>query len=276
MPPELPASALYASPALGRLWKKVHLARSPFVIRSGVRRLYIHPAPVLRKLLSGKAYHWIALGCADGLKESLLSRKIPAPTSFHAADTNPTLARMATLRLRAPVKSWSRIDLTSQRLPSSISHLPRPWLVTLFGVLPNLDALPLLQSLHRSMKPGDLLLFSANLAPGWSGFAGARQILPQYDNGPTRVWLEAAVHRYRPSLPAGKLVFGVFPDPHQKSLARIESRWLAKNKNWIVFASRRPTSSQVEAWVRTTQLRKLACYLDPLGEEGVWLVTRKA
>ena len=274
MPPELPASALYASPALGRLWKKVHLACSPFVIRSGVRRLYMHPAPVLRKLLSGKAYHWIALGCADGLKESLLSRKIPAPTSFHAADTNPTLARMAALRLRAPVKSWSRIDLTSQRLPSSISHLPRPWLVTLFGVLPNLDALPLLQSLHRSIKPGDLLLFSANLAPGKSGLAGARKVLPQYDNPLTRRWLATAALRYRPRLPKGHLEFGVFPDPRQNSLARIEARWISGRRRIVVFSSRRPTPTQVESWVRKVHLRILGRFIEPHREEGIWLVTR--
>jgi len=275
MPPELPASALYASPALGRLWKKVHLACSPFILRRSVRKLYERPAPLLRRMVTGKPYDWIALGCADGQKEFLLGKKLPPPARFHAADANLTLARRAAVRMKGIRKSHGRIDL-NVRLPSVPAPLSQPRLFTLFGVLPNLSPLPLLRRISRKMAKDDLLLFSANLAPGRSGFAGARQILPQYDNGLTRVWLEAAVHRYRPSLPAGKLVFGVFPDPHQKSLARIESRWLANNKNWIVFASRRPTSSQVEAWVRTTQLRKLACYLDPLGEEGVWLVTRKA
>ena len=33
MSPELPASALYSHPSLARLWKKVHLACSPFILR---------------------------------------------------------------------------------------------------------------------------------------------------------------------------------------------------------------------------------------------------
>jgi hypothetical protein len=59
-------------------------------------------------------------------------------------------------------------------------------------------------------------------------------------------------------------------------LARIEARWMSRRKIHTVFSSRRPTSSQVEAWIRTARLRKVARYLDPLGEEGVWLVARKA
>jgi hypothetical protein len=59
-------------------------------------------------------------------------------------------------------------------------------------------------------------------------------------------------------------------------LARIEARWISRRKIVTVFSSRRPTTSQVEAWIRTAQLRKVARYLDPLGEEGVWLVARKA
>jgi len=70
--------------------------------------------------------------------------------------------------------------------------------------------------------------------------------------------------------------FGIFPDPRQKSLARIEARWIGAKKTLTVFSSRRPTSSQVEAWIRAAPMQKVACYLDPLGEEGVWLVARRA
>ena len=126
------------------------------------------------------------------------------------------------------------------------------------------------------MQPGDLLLFSANLAPGKSGFAGARKVLSQYDNPPTRNWLEEAVRRTRSRLPQGRIHFGVFPDPRQKSLARIEARWISRKKPVIVFSSRRPTVFQVEAWLRPVGLTLVARFLDPRGEEGVWLVRKKA
>ena len=122
------------------------------------------------------------------------------------------------------------------------------------------------------MKKDDLLLFSANLAPGQSSHTGALRILPQYDNRPTRNWLEAAILRYRPKQPKGHLEFGVFSDPKQKTLARIEARWISPRKIHTVFSSRRPTSSQVEAWIRSAHMRKLERYLDSLGEEGLWLV----
>ena len=271
MLPELPATALYSHPSLGRLWKKVHLACSPFRKRPAIRRLYQRPASLLRKKTPSR-YSLIALGCAEGAKESLLLQKLPKPAFLLAADTNLSLARRAARRLPGKHKISCRVDLTAH-LPPSISVLPGPRLFTLFGVLPNLDPLPLLRRLARRMKRGDRLLFSANLAPGNSGFRGARRVLSQYDNLPTRSWLEAAVHRYRPSLPSGGIEFGVYSDPNQNSLARIEARWRAGNKAWIVFSSRRPTVRQVESWINRARLKKIARFLDPRGEEGVWLVS---
>ena len=276
--PELPASALYSSPSLGQLWKKVHLACSPFLRRPAVRRLYQKPASQLRKQLKD-SYSLIALGCADGIKDSLLLKKLPKPAFLLAADTNLSLARRAALRLPAHHKRSCKIDLLKplppfQLPPSTIPTTRHPRLVTLFGVLPNLDPLPLLQRLARRMKPDDFLLFSANLAPGKSGFAGARKVLSQYDNPPTRHWLDAAVKSYRPKLPKGRLEFSVHPDPRQKSLARIEARWISSKEPVIVFSSRRPTVTQVEAWIRRARLKKLARFLDPRAEEGIWLVAR--
>ena len=274
MPTELPASALYSHPSLGRLWKKVHLSCSPFLHRAELQRLHCLPSTRIRKHFGRQSYSLLALGCADGTKESLLLKKLPKPTSLLALDTNLSLARRAALRLPAFHKSARRGDLTSSlSLQFLLSQLrPHPTLITLFGVLPNLNPLPLLRSIRRLMKKDDLLLFSANLAPGQSSHTGALRILPQYDNRPTRNWLEAAILRYRPKLPKGHLEFGVFPDSKQKTLARIEARWISLRKIHTVFSSRRPTSSQVEAWIRSAHMRKLERYLDSLGEEGLWLV----
>ena len=206
---------------------------------------------------------------------------MPKPVCLIAADTNLTLARHAARRLPAKQKAFLKIDLNSTFQISSCLHVLvhvhescHPRLFTLFGVLPNLNPLPLLRRVAKTMRPGDLLLFSANLAPSKSGFAGARKILHQYDNPPTRRWLEAAVKSYRPKLPTGRLHFSVHPDPKQKSLARIEARWVTTGKTVTIFSSRRPTTAQVETWIRFARLKKIACFLDPRGEEGVWLVAR--
>ena len=280
---QLPASALYAPPSLARLWKEVHLNYSPFYQRPALRRLYTQPATVLRALLRHAPYNFIALGCAEGLKESLLLRKLPKPTLLLTADTCLSMAKIAARKLPAYAKIARQIDLTS---PSSISRILTPpsprskskapspaRLITLFGVLPNLDPLPLLRRLARAMKRGDLLLFSTNLAPGNSSFSGARKVLPQYDNPITRRWVEAAVQRYRPKLPQGTLHIGIHPDPQQSSLPRIEARWISRKSTRIVFASRRPTRSQVEQWIQVARLHKIARFIDTLGEEGVWLAS---
>ena len=280
MPSELPASAIYSHPSLGRLWQGVHLGHSPFLHRKAVRLLYQKPASIIGRHLS-HPYTLVALGCADGTKESLLLQKLPPPALLLALDTNLSLARRAARRLHAHHKISRQVDLASNTVffnPKSKIHnhkslrvLPR--LITLFGVLPNLNPLPLLRRLAQQMHPRDLLLFSVNLAPGNSSFAGARKVLPQYDNSTTRRWLEAAVKRYRPKLPPGTLEFGIHPDPNQNSLARIEARWICQKSTRIVFASRRPTASQVNSWIRATRLRTTARFSEPYGEEGLWLVS---
>jgi len=284
---QLPASALYSHPSLARLWKKVHICCSPFCRRPAVRRLYTQPTTVLRALLRHAPYNFIALGCAEGLKESLLLRKLPKPTLLLAADTCLSMAKFAARKLPAYAKIARQIDLTS---PSSISRILTPpiphskskasspaRLITLFGVLPNLDPLPLLRRLARAMKRGDLLLFSTNLAPGKNGRKGARRVLPQYDNPLTHRWLQAVALRTRPRLSPGSIHFGVYPDTTQSSLSRVEARWFVGSKaTHTLFSSRRPTLSQVESWIKTSGLTLINQWIEPKGEEGVWLTTRKA
>ena len=130
MSPELPASALYSHPSLARLWKKVHLACSPFILRPTVRQLYSQPAPLLRSHLKSQPYHVVALGCAEGFKEALLLRKLPQPSHLITADTSLAMARIAARKLPAKKKSSKKLDLTSpsslSRVLQSHSHPPPP------------------------------------------------------------------------------------------------------------------------------------------------------
>jgi hypothetical protein len=197
------------------------------------------------------------------------------------------MAKFAARKLPAHAKIARQIDLTS---PSSISRILTPpiphskskasspaRLITLFGVIPNLDPLPLLRCLAKNLAPKDLLLFSTNLAPGKNGRKGARRVLPQYDNPLTHRWLQAVALRARPRLSRGSIHFGVYPDPNQPSLSRIEARWIVGNKpTHTLFSSRRPTLSQVESWVQNSGLTLIHQWIEPKGEEGVWLTTRKA
>ena len=232
---------------------------------------------------------WSVLKLPAKLEElqGLLLRKLPKPTLLLTADTCLSMAKFAARKLPARAKVARQIDLTS---PSSISRILTPpiphskskdsspaRLITLYGVLPNLDPLSLLRCLAKNMGPKDLLLFSANLAPGENGRRGALRVLSQYDNPLTHKWLQGVVLRTRPRLSPGSIQFGVYPDTTQSSLSRIEARWFVGSKaTHTLFSSRRPTLSQVESWIRTSGLTRIHQWIEPKGEEGVWLTTRKA
>jgi hypothetical protein len=75
----------------------------------------------------------------------------------------------------------------------------------------------------------------------------------------------------------GSLHFGVYRDTTQSSLSRIEARWISGNKpTHTLFSSRRPTLPQVESWIQTSGLTCIHHWIDPKGEEGIWLTNRKA
>jgi len=58
-----------------------------------------------------------------------------------------------------------------------------------FGMLPNFEPNEALRPLEVILRHDDLLLVSANLAPGPDYATGVKKILPLYDNDLTRRWL---------------------------------------------------------------------------------------
>jgi hypothetical protein len=56
-------------------------------------------------------------------------------------------------------------------------------------MIPNFEPERILPRLKSLVRPNDVLLFSANLAPGKNYAGGVKKVLPQYDNLPTRDWL---------------------------------------------------------------------------------------
>jgi hypothetical protein len=66
-------------------------------------------------------------------------------------------------------------------------HVSR--ITTFFGMIPNFEPQIILPKLVSLVRSKDLLLFSANLAPGNNYTTGVKKVLPQYDNPLTRDWL---------------------------------------------------------------------------------------
>jgi uncharacterized SAM-dependent methyltransferase len=66
-------------------------------------------------------------------------------------------------------------------------------LITFFGMMPNFEPDNILPKLSALLRAEDLLLLSANLAPGPDYRAGVQKVLPGYDNAHTRAWLRACL-----------------------------------------------------------------------------------
>jgi L-histidine N-alpha-methyltransferase len=61
-------------------------------------------------------------------------------------------------------------------------------------MIPNLEPDNILPKLAQLVRKDDLLLMSANLAPGGDYLAGVKRVLPGYDNAQTRAWLLAFLY----------------------------------------------------------------------------------
>jgi uncharacterized SAM-dependent methyltransferase len=142
----------------------------------------------------------IGLGCGGGQKDARLLRQLTAAgrtagyvpcdvaTAMVLTARETALAVMPAGRCFPLVLDLAAADdlpaVLEQALPAESARL-----FTFFGMIPNFEPGVILPRLAALLRPEDWLLFSANLAPGPDYAAGVRQILPQYDNAPTREWL---------------------------------------------------------------------------------------
>ena len=148
--------------------------------------------------------------------------------------------------------------------------------------------LPRLASL---LRPGDYLLFSANLAPGPDYAAGVQRVLPQYDNPLTRDWLLTFLLDLGVERGDGDLRFTVENDPGGGGLKRITASFHFKQPREIqvdgerfafragesirLFFSYRHTPALVRTLLGRHKLEVIDEWITKSAEEGVFLVRRK-
>src|SRR5262249_16348105 len=96
---------------------------------------------------------------------------------------------------------------------------------TFFGMIPNFEPRIILPNLASIVRTNDVLLFSANLAPGADYVAGLKKILPQYDNPLTRDWLMTFLLDLGIAPGDGKLRVGIEDGPARSGLKKIVARF---------------------------------------------------
>jgi uncharacterized SAM-dependent methyltransferase len=160
--------------------------------------LYQQAFQAALQALSPGALHYVSLGCGGGTKDALFLQQAVARCPaliFTPMDTSMALVVQTLLRLQRTLP-----DLTTAPLVVDLGEEPEltPWLshyetpahqrlLACFGMLPNFVYSTFLPYVGSLMRPGDVLLLSANLSPGVYADAVSR-ILPQYDNPYARTW----------------------------------------------------------------------------------------
>jgi uncharacterized SAM-dependent methyltransferase len=282
-------------------WLALHQAYSPSRTDADCAATYDRSFEAAAKGIDARQVHLVGLGCGGGQKDARLLRLLRdsgKDVFYTPSDVSMAMvlvAREAALAI-IPENRCSPLvcDLaTADDLPNLLNqNLPSPHsacLFSFFGMIPNFEPELILPRLASLLRPGDRLLFSANLAPGPDYAAGMRRILPLYDNVPTRDWLMTFLIDLGVEQTEGDLRFIIEDDPAGSGLKRVAARfYFSRPKEIRVDAERfefRPGESirlffsyrHTAALVRDLLGRHGLCVLDQWiaksEEEGVFLVT---
>lgn len=181
-------------------WLALHQAHSPSRHDRDCARIYDRSFTAAVAQIKSRSVHLIGLGCGGGQKDARLIKLLRASrrqVAYSPCDVSTAMvlvARQAALDsgfvkdchpLVCDLATADDLPDYFQRRPPAKAHR----LFTFFGMIPNFEPAMILPKLAALVQPEDLLLFSANLAPGKDYAKGMKTILPQYDNPLTRDWL---------------------------------------------------------------------------------------
>lgn len=213
-------------------WLRLHQAYSPSRTEASCLTVYEHSFAAAAAGLAAPRVHLIGLGCGGGQKDTRLLRQLASlgkETFYTPCDVSTAMvlvARQAALAVLPVEKCYPLVcDLTSaEDLPRVLAQQgpsDAVRVITFFGMIPNFEPHSILPKLAELVRPEDVLLFSANLAPGSNYAAGVQKILPQYDNPLTHDWLLTFLFDLGVSRDAGELRFMVEENPAGSGLKRV-------------------------------------------------------
>jgi SAM-dependent methyltransferase len=282
-------------------WMQVHATHSPAVTADDARSIYDQAAHESVVGLAPGAWGCIGLGCGSGHKEARVAAALAARGSsvtYLPLDVSVPLVLISREAALAQLPNLTvhpiAADLTDA---SDLSSVINPLLpagagrfFTLFGMLPNFEPEFIFGRMASWLRPGDRLLFSANLAPGPDLEAGVRAVLPQYDNPETKAWLRTLLEDHGVSADCGSVVFHIEPVHGFPGCARIAADWVVSQSSELVldgesfpllpgerlrlFFSCRHTPGSIEFGLRSHGLRLAQSWIAGSGEEGVFYVER--
>lgn len=280
-------------------WLALHEKFSPSRNSAECAAIYDKAFAEAANEMRASEVHVLGLGCGGGQKDtrllSLLKRR-GKKISYTPSDVSVAMtlvARETALAVLSGEKIFPFVcDLaTADDLAKSFSSHHRSSaarVITFFGMIPNFEPDEILKKLSALMGSRDVLLFSANLAPGDDYKDGVQKILPQYDNELTRDWLRTFLLDLGVSRGGGRLDFrneiGVeslrrivcrfhFRKTCEMSVDGKRFRFLA-GENIRLFYSYRYTPELIGKNLSKHGLEICQQWITKSGEEGVFLCVK--
>lgn len=281
----------YDTEKQAQLWLAIHEAFSPARTDDSCGEMYRRAfAETAGQIQFGAL---VSLGCGGGqkdlelLKSSGCRRYVPTDVSQALALTAHLAARALGVDSQPAVLDLAETDLR-QFLRTLVSKGEKT-LIAFFGMLPNFEPEEALQPLSQALDVGEHAIISANLAPGADYRAGVEQVLPQYDNAPTRAWLANVLQNVGIDLHPAELEFAI---REVRGLWRIEVSYTfqcaqcvrldgevfhyAAGECFRLFFSYRHTPSTLRDWLARYDLQIVGQWITPSQEEGVFLCEKRA
>lgn len=296
----------YDTPRQTLCWLRLHESFSPARTDASCLAAYAEAATAAAKAVAGaRGVEMISLGCGGGQKEAQLIRAVRALNPrinlrSVPVDASPGLVLAARDAAIGAGVAPGQCDpfVVDLALVEDWSLALRPVLapgfrrvITFFGMLPNFAGGSALPRLANLLAPGDLLLASANLAPGKDYAAGVERVRPLYDNALTREWLLGVLLDLGVERSDGEIEFQVRSCPEGTGLLRIEADFVFRTKRTIsygreewtflpaerfqLFFSYRHTPARVAGLFAPPGVEVLQTWTNQAGDEGVFLCRRR-
>lgn len=189
----------YDSVKQSQKWLKIHETFSPARQDEACVDAYAKCFQKTAEILNDDSLslNLIGLGCGGGEKDKLLVSHLfnnQRTLTYYPVDVSLSLAIISAQKVRGAfanlkVKPIVCDLLQSDDLISLTDRQEKRNIITFFGMIPNFSPDEILPILSNFLEQGDLLLFSAYLAPGSDYLQGIQKVLTQYDNELTKEWL---------------------------------------------------------------------------------------
>jgi len=283
------------------LWLEVHRRHAPSFTSPSFVEIFKAMSLETAARLAGQSVHVIGLGPGGGEKEAGLLQALQAAGC--KLRYTPVDASLELALLSAEVaEPWVEEDI--QPVAGDLSLLAEfpLWLerfpadevrvYTAFGLTPNFLPSFIFPKLHQVLRPQDVLLLSANLAPAEANsdsayHAACAEILPQYDNPETLCWLRQilldwgiAAELSEPSFQIQEIEGLLGFVAESIWLADVRFLWegrafkVSQGERLRLFFSLRYTQERLAKALKTYGLELGGGHLTDCGQEGVWRVGR--